>query len=204
MEPPKVVPQKRRAPATNGANDDPALKKTRSATKSKAIKNEDTTMDDENNEEAIEPVTPKARTPRKKAATKTATAANENGDRTTTDAVIPATPSPKKRTAAKAAGDTVMDGDEDPTTPLKSTAVEGTNVRGTPRKRAVPKEGTVKPRGIPNSYEEADAADRMLVAMKEEQDKSWSEIRQAWKTMTGFDTAARCVNSSFMRIPKSC
>ena len=63
-------------------------------------------------------------------------------------------------------------------------------VHNTPRKRQAPKKEVVAPRGIPSSWDEAGEADRMLVTMKEK-GEGWSEIRTAWKAVTGQDTASR-------------
>lgn len=195
MEPPKVVPQKRGAASTNGADDGSPPTKKRSPAKPKVPTKGSTVAMTDNDGEVAPPVTPKSRATRKKAAAKTAST-EEDGDTTTASPVTPSTKSvsPKKGTTAKSTGNTTMDDDEDPITPPTSTNAEKTNVRGTPRKRAAPKDGVAKPRGIPSSYEEADAADRMMVAMKEDQDKTWAEIRVAWKTMTGQDTGARYIH----------
>ena len=89
------------------------------------------------------------------------------------------TPSPKKRGTTKKAGK----GDPDnSTSPTKSD--------GTPRKRAAPKGALAPPRGIPSSWETADAADRMLVTMKNE-GQDWSTIREKWTIMTGTETCGR-------------
>ena len=68
--------------------------------------------------------------------------------------------------------------------------IEGMTVHNTPRKRQAPKKEIIAPRGIPSSWDEADDADRMLVAMKEK-GEGWSDIRAAWKEATGQDTASR-------------
>ena len=138
---------------------------------------------------------PKTPTHRKKASIKSTSTENE-GDNALDE---PVTPPNKRATSTKAApgkykynGRDDEEGDEDPLTPPKSIRVEGTNARGTPRKRQPPKDKTAVPRGIPESWEEADEADRMLCRMKQQDPPaSWDEIRKAWKQITGVDSAAR-------------
>lgn len=43
-------------------------------------------------------------------------------------------------------------------------------------------------RVIPRSYEECDDADRSLIDLREKEQKTWKEIRQAWEEMTGQKT----------------
>lgn len=38
---------------------------------------------------------------------------------------------------------------------------------------------------MPTSYENASPEDKMLLRMKDDENKSWAEIRQAWEEMTG-------------------
>lgn len=41
---------------------------------------------------------------------------------------------------------------------------------------------------IPRSYEECDRADKALIDLREKEQKTWKEIRQAWEQMTGQKT----------------
>lgn len=192
----KVVPKKRGAASTNEAADEATPTKKRTAVKDKAVTNGDAAANEGAKGNADESVAPKTPTSRKKAVSKSASA-EDHGDHGDTEMADSATSSsirvsPKKTPGkAKFNGRNDEEGDEDPVTPPKSNGVTGTNVRGTPRKRQAPKESIAKPRGIPESYEEADQADRMMCVMKEEQKASWDDIRKMWKTMTGQDTAAR-------------
>ena len=60
----------------------------------------------------------------------------------------------------------------------------------TPRKRNAPKGGIADQRGIPNSWEEADDADKMIITLKS-QGTPWAIIREKWTAMTGIETAPR-------------
>ena len=113
----------------------------------------------------------------------------------------PVTPKKGKRAAIKAKAIKVENDVNASDGPVESTdksassakgngAVEGMTVHNTPRKRQAPKKEVVTPRGIPSSWDEAGEADRMLVRMKEN-GEGWSEIRTAWKAVTGQDTASR-------------
>ena len=128
----------------------------------------DTEKDEKNGEtEGPEPVTPKKgkRTPAKGKATKADSDAKNNDEAV--------------ETTEKSVSPTKRNGE-----------IEGLTVNNTPRKRQAPKKDLAAPRGIPSSWDNADHADRMLVAMKERGD-GWAEIRTAWKEATGQDTAAR-------------
>jgi len=181
------VPKKRGPTSIDGAADEAPSKK-RSAAK---IANGFTAVNDNTNDNVEEPITPKRRAPRTTAPGKAKN--SEEYDDATIDA--PITPPSKRASPQKAANGKITtngEGSEEIFSPTKSISngIQGVNVRGTPRKRQAPKEKAASPVKIPNSWEEADAADRMLVTMKDE-GKSWDDIRKTWKTMTDQDTAAR-------------
>lgn len=52
---------------------------------------------------------------------------------------------------------------------------------------------------IPTCWEEASAADRMLVTMKGK-GAEWGNIRESWKEMTGQDTAIGTLPSRYTRV----
>lgn len=132
------------------------------------------------------------------------------------DTKEPKTPSPKKRASPKKKAvdptikteaddhNGVAAHDDEPTTPsptkkrsptkkgqsVSPTKAGESTVRNTPRQRAAPAKAMAAPRGIPASWDTADDADKMLVAMKEK-GEDWAAIREAWKEATGQDTANR-------------
>lgn len=61
------------------------------------------------------------------------------------------------------------------------------------------KEPHVKSTIIPSCWEEASAADRMLVTMRG-QGAEWGKIRELWKDITGQDTAKSTLPVRYMRI----
>lgn len=66
------------------------------------------------------------------------------------------------------------------------------------RKRALAAKIAV-PREVPHSYREADAADKMLVRMKDK-GRSWAGIRKAWEKKTGQKTAASTLPNRYSRL----
>ena len=96
----------------------------------------------------------------------------------------PQTPSPQKRRSATRKKTTLNS--EEAVSPTKP---EGVTVRNTPRQRTAP-QALAAGRRIPDSWEAADDADRMLVTMKEA-GNDWTSIRDAWKEKTGSEAAAR-------------
>ena len=93
-----------------------------------------------------------------------------------------------------------------PKTPkVATTNDEGVNKASPPRKRGPIKspEGIAPPRGIPTSWETASEADRKLVEMKEA-GKSWGEIRDMWKAVTGQTTADSTLPNRYCRIRVRC
>ena len=53
---------------------------------------------------------------------------------------------------------------------------------------------------IPNSLEEAGAEDRMLLHMRDTENKSWAEINAAWESMTGVKPGASMLNKRYARM----
>lgn len=76
--------------------------------------------------------------------------------------------------------------------------------RGSPakKKRASPKKpvGKVTSRPLPTSYENASPEDKMLLRMKDEENKSWADIRKAWMDMTGDEVANSTLSGRYARI----
>ncbi|KAL1955244.1 hypothetical protein VTO42DRAFT_8903 [Malbranchea cinnamomea] len=114
----------------------------------------------------------------------------------------------------------VMAAEMSPTTPRKrgrksagekiaGEAEEGAN-EGSPskKKRASPKKTVangVKPakvgqRPLPTSYETASEEDKMLLRMKDEEGRSWAEIRQAWGKLTGDKVGNSTLSGRYARI----
>lgn len=199
-EPAPKTPKKRGAAAS--ANDDSTQPtKKRSPTKKATAA---TNVEASTNGEAPEPITP---TPKKRASPKKKNAAGvkaetEDGETNgETEGLEPVTPKKGKRAPAKGkakqtdtdakTNDESADATDKSVSPTKGNGeIEGTTVNNTPRKRQAPKKELAAPRGIPSSWDNADHADRMMVMMKEK-GEGWTEIRAAWKEVTGQDTASR-------------
>lgn len=94
-----------------------------------------------------------------------------------------ATTTPRKRgrkTATdKANGDGDGEGEDESPTKKQRTPAKGSKGAASGEK------AKVGARAMPTSYENASPEDRMLLRMKDEENKSWGEIRQAWEEMTG-------------------
>lgn len=93
----------------------------------------------------------------------------------------PAAPKSKKRNAPAADSDDGGAVDE---------------VASPKKRRAAP---TVKARKVAASYDEADEADKMLWDYRHE-GKSWPEIKQAWKDITGEETASSTLPNRLDRL----
>lgn len=197
-EPAPKTPKKRGATAS--ANDESAqpTKKRSPTKKATAASN----VEANTNGAATEPITPtpkKRASPKKKiVASANANAETEDGEKNgETEGPEPVTPKKGKRAPAKGKSTKANDESADTTdksiSPTKGNGeIEGTTVNNTPRKRQAPKKELAAPRGIPSSWDNADHADRMMVMMKEK-GESWTEIRAAWKEVTGQETASRYV-----------
>ena len=159
----KVVPQKRAVTSNEGSeiSAEPTTPKKRS-TRNKSVKLE--LSDDDVT--IAEPVTP----PKKRISPKktTSKSGSENGYKANVT-----TPSPKKSQS-----------------PTKYNADLDITVRNTPRQRQAPKNKVSEGTTIPESWDKASAADRMLYEEKKKGAK-WDDIREKWAEMTGQETAAR-------------
>ena len=112
----------------------------------------------------------------------------------------------------------VMQGEEAaskaPATPRKRGRKDATNDTGcggevagkdespTKRKRASPKKPIAKvtQRPLPTSYENASPEDKMLLRMKDEENKSWADIRKAWEDLTGDKVGNSTLSGRYARI----
>ena len=106
------------------------------------------------------------------------------------DIVEPVTPTRTKRDTANGKvtpGRTSSTNKSMSTSPSKA---DDLTTKSTPRKRNAPKGGIADQRGIPNSWEEADDADKMIITLKS-QGAPWAVIREKWTAMTGIETAPR-------------
>ena len=106
------------------------------------------------------------------------------------DIVEPVTPTRTKRGSANrkvTPGRTSSDSKSTSTSPNKPNDL---TTKSTPRKRNAPKGGIADQRGIPNSWDEADDADKMIFTLKS-QGVPWAAIREKWTAMTGIETAPR-------------
>ena len=56
------------------------------------------------------------------------------------------------------------------------------------RQRRAPKQGIVGARPIPRSHDECDEADKALLDLRDEEKKTWKEIRAVWEELTGQKT----------------
>ncbi|OJD24832.1 hypothetical protein ACJ73_03804 [Blastomyces percursus] len=65
--------------------------------------------------------------------------------------------------------------------PTKKQRTPGKGARGA----ASGEKAKVGGRAMPTSYENASPKDKMLLRMKDEENKSWAETREAWEEMTG-------------------
>ena len=202
MENAKAAPKtpKKRGAAASANDDSTQPAKKRSPTKKATV----TTSVEANtnaNGEGTEPITsaPKRRASPKKTNAADVNTETESGETNgETEGPEPVTPKKGKRAPAKGkANNGTKANDESAETTDKSVSPtkgngepEGTTINNTPRKRQAPKKELAVPRGIPNSWDNADPADRMMVMMKEK-GEGWAEIRAAWKEVTGQETASR-------------
>ncbi|KAF3482692.1 uncharacterized protein GIQ15_02016 [Arthroderma uncinatum] len=103
----------------------------------------------------------------------------------------------RKPKAATGAGGaiTAEEADDEAETPSKKK-------RGTPGK-ATPSKGTPSKAGkrpLPNSLEEASEEDKMLLRMKDEENKPWGEIKAAWEAATGEPIGGSTLSGRYQRI----
>ncbi|KAI1936915.1 hypothetical protein LOZ66_004424 [Ophidiomyces ophidiicola] len=73
----------------------------------------------------------------------------------------------------------------------------------TPSKK--PKQSPAKrtPRPIPTSLDAASMEDKMLLRLRDEQSKPWTEIAHAWNELTGEETKGTTLSTRYMRIKAS-
>ncbi|EEH11707.1 conserved hypothetical protein [Histoplasma capsulatum G186AR] len=107
--------------------------------------------------------------------------ASGNGEKTKTNGKATTTPRKRGRKTAtdKANGDGDGEGEDESPTKKQRTPAKGSKGAASGEK------AKVGARAMPTSYENASPEDRMLLRMKDEENKSWGEIRQAWEEMTG-------------------
>ncbi|MCJ1230882.1 hypothetical protein MMC12_007556 [Toensbergia leucococca] len=142
--------------------------------------------------------TKKQATPKDKVAPKieAATDSEATEEESSPGSKIPTTPEVQKATTAP----------ETPKgrrTPAKGKAygspADNDNANTPARKRQAPKTPVVTGRNIPSSWDDADAADKMLVTMKEN-GSDWPTIRKAWEEETGHKTAGSTLPNRYARI----
>ncbi|PGH14775.1 hypothetical protein AJ80_05819 [Polytolypa hystricis UAMH7299] len=110
----------------------------------------------------------------------------------------PATPRKRGRkpaAAPTAAEDGSGEDDAEATTPSKKK-------RTTPAKSktAAGDKKKAEQRPMPTSYENASPEDKMLLHMKDNENKPWAEIRQAWESMTGEKVGGSTLSGRYARI----
>lgn len=57
-----------------------------------------------------------------------------------------------------------------------------------------------KTRPIPTSYETASDEDKMILRLKDQENRSWAEIAHAWTEMTGEQTKVKSLSTRYIRI----
>ena len=89
---------------------------------------------------------------------------------------------------------------EDSTEGPNSQESPATTKSGTPRKRAAVTKDKAVARGLPTSMEQASDADKMLLHMKDVENKPWAEIRKMWTGMTSQETASSTLPNRYNRL----
>lgn len=176
----KTSPKKRIA--AKAGDDESPTKKARATAKAKS--NDEEKSGDEMSKSPVK----KGRATKAKAASAEPKVKSEGEDIVTAandeDAVSDAAPEPK--TPKKGGRATKAKTPAEPKTPKNTKAVK--EPKSAERKRATP--GKVADKvPLPTDWTHASGADKMLVKMKEEDGKSWNDIRDTWFTMTGQETA---------------
>ena len=179
----KTTPKKRGA----AKNDDesPVAKKKRTTAKMKKE-----AKDAEDNADAAGgnlPLTPPVTPPKKGRGRKASNTANADVKRS-----VPKPKGGKKIKATESAEDSA----EGPNSQESPT----TTKLGTPRKRAAVTKDKAVARGLPTSMEQASDADKMLLHMKDVENKPWAEIRKMWKVMTSQETASSTLPNRYNRL----
>ncbi|EZF28518.1 hypothetical protein H109_04304 [Trichophyton interdigitale MR816] len=153
---------------------------------------EDVKAEDDEDEDEV----PKAQVANTKATKARATngkKATNGATKTEEEAKIPVTP--RKRGRKAKAGDATggaiaEEADDEAETPSK-------------KKRATPAKGTPSKAGkraLPSNFEEASEEDKMLLRMKDEENKPWNEIRSAWEKATGETVGGSTLSNRYQRI----
>ncbi|PGH00125.1 hypothetical protein AJ79_08308 [Helicocarpus griseus UAMH5409] len=123
-------------------------------------------------------------------------AENENGEKKTKANGKVKTPATPRKRGRKAAGEKTNDEngneDESPTKKQKTPKGGKGGAAGDKAKAGV--------RPIPTSYENAGPEDRMLLRMKDDENKPWTEIRQAWEEITGEKIGGSTLSGRYARI----
>ncbi|KAM5447245.1 hypothetical protein MaudCBS49596_006007 [Microsporum audouinii] len=97
----------------------------------------------------------------------------------------------KGKTAGEGVGTvTAEEADDEAETPSKKK--RGTPGKGTP--------GKAGKRALPGSLEEASEEDKMMLRMRDEENKPWSEIRAAWEEITGEAVGGSTLSNRYQRI----
>lgn len=97
----------------------------------------------------------------------------------------------RKQIKGKATSKTSKSKTKTPTKTRKSTRKPAGKVNDDlpfNRQRRPPKNGITESRAIPRSYEECDEADKALIEMRDQDQKTWKDIRVVWEEMTGQKT----------------
>ncbi|GAB7332405.1 hypothetical protein MBLNU13_g04216t2 [Cladosporium sp. NU13] len=68
------------------------------------------------------------------------------------------------------------------------------------RQRRAPKQGIMDARPIPRSYDECDEADKALLDLRDEEKKTWKEIRAVWEELTGQRTGTSTLPNRYERL----
>ncbi|KAI5303293.1 hypothetical protein KEM56_007701 [Ascosphaera pollenicola] len=75
-----------------------------------------------------------------------------------------------------------------------------------PKKRTKPTkddDGSPKKKALPSSLEEVSEKDKMLLRMKDEENATWPEIREAWENMTGTKVGRSTLGIRYTRLKAS-
>jgi hypothetical protein len=102
---------------------------------------------------------------------------------------------PRKRGRKPAAKNADTAEPEEDGTPIKKKRTGTTKAKTGDEK---PKKIEMRP--MPTSLETASPEDRMILRMKDEEGKSWAEIREAWNAMTGDKVGGSTLSGRYARI----
>ncbi|WEW57033.1 hypothetical protein PRK78_002492 [Emydomyces testavorans] len=117
------------------------------------------------------------------------------GKKGSKDPKVPATPRKRGRKPAAKKENTVKaensDEDAKENIELENNETPNKKQRATPNKKARP---------IPTSYETACEEDKLLLRLKDQENKSWAEIATAWTEMTGEATRTTTLSTRYLRM----